>query len=52
MRGVEQAAQPPEPADAYPQRVAALSAAAKEAQENVASMTRDARYAHLPRPKG
>ena len=43
-RQVEQAATPREPAGAHSQRVQALRAAVREAQENVASMTRDARY--------
>ena len=47
-RQVEQAATPPEPAGAHSQRVQALKAAVREAQDNVASMTRDARYALEP----
>ena len=43
-RQVEQAAMLREPAGAHSQRVQALKAAVREAQDNVASMTRDARY--------
>ncbi len=47
-RQVEQAATPREPAGAHSQRVQALKAAVREAQDNVASMTRDARYGFRP----
>ena len=42
-RHIEQAATPSEPPGAHSQRIQALKAAVREAQDNVASMNRDAR---------